>query len=161
MTMSHPRQFKEIGPDGLPYDIKGKVIENCIESVPDGGRFITSHTCGKKLKGDTEFPWLCGLHVSVIHRRRSKGQQHNELRTQRSLELETANTELEQLNTRLGITSTLRTLFPTKGPDAFVSRPTRDAVVPVEKLRELADRLDELTEALEAWQRADRNGVLG
>jgi hypothetical protein len=54
-----------------PLDTKGQPILKCIETIYDHAGF-GSHDCGKKLKGDAEFPSLCGLHVSVIHRRRAK-----------------------------------------------------------------------------------------
>lgn len=129
---------------GRPLDTKGNPILSCVESVTDGSRMMSFHTCGRKLKGDPEFPHLCGLHVAAIKRGRSREVQRQEIKKQREAELQAASAELEALNTRLGITSVIQTSFVTKGPEAWTSKPTGNAIVPVEKLQELADRLSDL-----------------
>lgn len=137
------RDFAFVAVDGKPYDTKGRAIESCIESVSDGGRFITSHVCGKKLKGDAEFPWLCGLHVSAIRRARSKEAKRAETKARRQAELETENAKLIALNARLGIRSTLQTTMPTTGPDAFIGVSTGYAIVRLDQLENLANQISE------------------
>lgn len=129
---------------GKPYDLAGRLIESCIENVADGGRLVTSHTCDRKLKGDPEYPHLCGLHISVIRRAKDREQKRRSTAIQSNEAMESAAVELEKLNTALGITSILQTKTPYTGVGAFISAPTGYAIVPIEKLRELAERLAEL-----------------
>lgn len=139
------QQFGEVR-DGKPYDKDGKLITGCVEFVSNG---ISFRNCGKKLKGNEEFPYLCGQHVAVIHRRRTKDGQRKSLSVQREEEREAANAELLRLNNQLGITSILETRAPQSGPEAWIYRPTGNAIVPVEKLRELQKRLADLHKQLD------------
>lgn len=142
------QRFGEVR-DGKPYDKDGKLITSCIETVSNGPRSMSFRNCGKKLKGSEEFPYLCGQHVSVILRRRTKDGERKSLAAQREEEREAANAELELLNTQLGITSILETRAPQSGPEAWIYRPTGNAIVPVEKLRDLQKRMAELYKQLD------------
>lgn len=134
--------------DGKPYDLDGVLIESCIETVHDGGRMMSSHTCGRKLKGDHEYPHLCGLHISAIRRAKDREQKRRSTAIQSNEAMEAAGFELEKLNTALGITSVLQTKTPYPGVGAFISAPTGNAVVPIEKLHGLASRLADLESQL-------------
>lgn len=147
--MNKVRKFLQLDSVGQPIDTDGRVIEHCIEQVPDGGRFITAHTCGRKLRGDTEFPYLCWIHVAAIHRARTKSGQREALKVRRQAELETAGAELAALNSRLEICSTLRTSMPTTGPGAFIGVPTGEAIVRIDQLEKLAYRIAELETQVE------------
>jgi hypothetical protein len=69
---------------------------------------------------------------------------HDEKKARRYAELETKNAELEKLNTELGIQSTMQTVMPTTGPDAFIGVSTGFAIVRIDQLENLRDRLAEL-----------------
>lgn len=61
--------------DAGPVDTKGQLIKTCIEHV---WKDFSGHECGRKLKGDDEFPHLCGLHVSAIRRRQAKDTERRQ-----------------------------------------------------------------------------------
>lgn len=54
-----------------------------------------------------------------------------------------ANTDLMELNVRLGIESTLQAALPTTGPAAFVGVATGCAIVRIDQLEWLADQIAE------------------
>lgn len=148
----HPQHIQgmAINADGLALDREGRPFTDCAERTSAGTRSMDFNNCGRKLKGDPEFPWLCGLHIAGIRRSRSRSQQRQSLGEEIEGLRQTAGAELEILNARLGITSTLELNYPVRGPEQFLGgRPTGNAIVPVEKLRELADMIANLGEALE------------
>jgi hypothetical protein len=143
----HPQHIQKmaIDADGFALDRDGRRYTDCAERTSAGTRSMDFHNCGRKLKGDPEFPWLCAMHIAMIHRSRSRSQQRASLREEIEALRQTANAELEALNTRLGITSELDLSYPVRGPEQFLGgRPTGNAVVPIEKLRELANQLHDL-----------------
>lgn len=64
-------------------------------------------------------------------------------RERRQAELQKQAANLVELNTRLGITSTLQTTMPTTGVAAFIGVATGYAIVPINHLENLADQISE------------------
>lgn len=82
-----------------------------------------------------------------------------EKKARRQAELELAGNDLAELNSQLGIHSTLQTVMPTSGPDAFIGVSTGFAIVKINHLEDLRDRIAFLEAELERWQRIDANGA--
>lgn len=151
---THVDHMVPVDSDGHPLDTDGEPILFCIKRVSDGGRMMTTHECGKYLKGDPEFPHWCGVHVAAKRRVRSKVEQRDALKSQREEERDAASKQLCELNDELGIRSTLSLIYPRSGPDAWTGGvPTGKAVVEVEQLEQLAGRI----RGLEAELRQLRN----
>lgn len=86
--------------------------------------------------------------------------RRNGSKARRQAELEQAGAHLESLNTELGITSTLQTVMPAAGPEAWIGHSTGYAIVRIDQLENLRDRVQFLETELERWQRIDTNGSL-
>jgi hypothetical protein len=116
----------------------------CKKLIPDGGRAVTFHACGRKLSGSDDYPELCGLHASAKRRSLAKDAARRSSAARRVAEVAAANAKVIDLNNRLGIVAVAQTTFPTSGIDAYHQTPTGNAVVPIDQLASLADRLAEL-----------------
>ena len=69
-----------------------------------------------------------------------------ETRERRQTALLEENAKLMELNTRLGIRSTLQTTMPTTGVAAFIGVSTGHAIVRIDQLEWLADQIAEARE---------------
>jgi hypothetical protein len=127
--------------DGKPFDKKGAEIKACIKHVSDGGRSVALHDCGRKLKGDAEYPYLCGMHVSVLRR----GQDKYAVRNARKLELAAADLDIERrakaVSVALGTELQPGWHYPTKGPNAHIGHLTGKVEVELSFLEGLAAEL--------------------
>lgn len=134
------RQFGELR-DGKPFDTTGVEIKACITSISDGGRMMSFHSCGNKLKGDPEYPHLCGLHVSAIRRALDKGAT----RRARKLELAAADLDIEQraraVSVALGTKLEPGWRYPSSGPDSHIGHLTGRVEVELSFLEGLAAEL--------------------
>lgn len=127
----------------------------CRVSVHDGGRMMSSHTCGRKLSGSDDYPDLCGLHASAKRRAKAAAQAKREAKARRNDELAAADARVIALNNQLEIVAVAQTTMPTTGVDAFHSIATGNAIVPIDQLEKLAAELDQLRTELARWHRID------
>lgn len=114
----------------------------CKVKVSDGGRFISSHTCGRKLSGSDDYPELCGVHAAAKRRKAQKEADRLAITERRAAETAEFRTRVDALNERYGLKAISRTLTPTTGPGAFVSRPTGDVILSLDQLESLLAKLD-------------------
>lgn len=126
-----------------PLDDESKPILTCIKMIPVGGRSMTFNVCGKKLKGDAEFPHLCGLHIGVITRGRNKNALESNLKARANAELEAFKDRVDALNQRYELSALADTRSGTTGPLAFVARSTGRVVISLDRLEALLAKLDE------------------
>lgn len=116
-------------------------IETCQESIPDGGRAVTFHTCGRKLSGSDDYPELCGLHASAKRRALAREDARQASKERRIAEVAEADAKVISLNNQLGIVAVAQTKFPTTGIDAYHQVPTGNAIVPIDQLETLAAQI--------------------
>jgi hypothetical protein len=79
---------------GSPLDREGRAILACIDRIYND---YSARDCDRKLKGDPEFPHLCGLHTSVIHRRRAKDEARKQAVAARNEESAAIQTRIDAL----------------------------------------------------------------
>ena len=127
----------------------------CRESVPDGGRLMSFHTCGRKLSGSDDYPDLCGLHASLRRRALSREAARQASKDRRTAEVAAMDARVIDLNNRLEIAAVSQTRFPKTGIDAYHQIPTGNAIVPVDHLEKLAARIGELEGELTRWHKID------
>lgn len=137
-----------------------KKTETCQEKVYPPGRAVTGHVCGRKLKGDPEFPDLCGTHVAAIHRRRERDTARKLAETQHRDALRADQGRVEMLEGALDIALTLKTAMGDTGPDAFIHRTTGHVLVDIAELEKLARRVatPDVTEIRQAAENAHDSG---
>jgi hypothetical protein len=116
----------------------------CKVRVPDGGRLVSFHACGRKLSGSADYPELCGLHASVKRRAEEKENARHSLRDERAKEVGAADEQVASLSVALGVTVSAQTATPWVGPEAGISRPTGYALLKLDDLAKIAERLREL-----------------
>lgn len=117
------------------------ITETCQVRVPDGGRFISAHTCGKKLSGSNDYPELCGQHASVKRREQSKKAAREEASVRLNEQRDADAARVVALNAKLGTKALLRTSMATTGPEAFIGKSTGEVTVTIAELEALALRL--------------------
>lgn len=118
--------------------------DGCKKNVSAPGRGVQVYQCGRTLKGDPEFPDLCGLHVSVIHRRRAKEKARVEATEQRKRDAETVKDRTETVNKALGIRALPEWTFPSSGPERLISRATGKVRVDLVELEALVAKIVKL-----------------
>jgi hypothetical protein len=129
-----------IDADNNPLDTKGEPILKCVESIYDRAGWGT-HECGKKLKGDPEYPSLCGLHVSAIRRARAKRAEEEAVWKARNEAGAALNARIEAVSGPLGL-------------DIRQSSVTTGRVsVDIDQLEALAKRVAKLESALAEAER--------
>ena len=123
---------------GQALDRDGQPITACIKLVSNGGRSVSSHNCGQKLKGDDRYPHLCGLHVAAIDRRKAKDAARMQNQETRGIELATAEKRVQTAADVLGISASAVTRVSATGPDAFIHVPTGAVLISLADLEKLA-----------------------
>lgn len=103
----------------------------------------SSYPCGRKLKGDPRYPTLCGLHVSVRDRAAKKEELRKQITAERADGLHAMEARAKSLSDRHGVTLHVQTVFPAKGPGAFVSKPTGKVIISLDELEALLAKLAE------------------
>lgn len=126
--------------------------QTCRERISDGGRAVTFHTCGRKLSGSDDYPELCGLHASAKRRALAKEAARLTSSARRAAEVAAADAKVIDLNNRLEIAAVAQTTFPTSGIDAYYQVPTGNAIVPIDQLASLADRIRELKATVDSLE---------
>jgi hypothetical protein len=116
-------------------------MDTCPERISDGGRLMSSHTCGRKLSGSDDFPELCGLHAGVKRRALAKDRARRDANAQRIEAVKEIDAQVSDLNDRLGIKAIAQTAFPTSGLNLYRAVPTGNVVIAIEDLQALADRI--------------------
>lgn len=120
----------------------------CPELVSDGGRMMSMHTCGRKSKGHPEFPQLCGVHAGAILRQRQKDAARRDHRAEADARLADEQVRADAITEQFGVNLTLRTVFPTSGPGAFISRATGEVIISLADLEKLVSEVKHLKSAL-------------
>jgi hypothetical protein len=105
---------------------------------------VSSHTCGRKLSGSEDYPDLCGLHAAGQRRRQAKASARQSLRDQRAEEVKTADERAVILSAALGVPVSAQASLPWTGPEAGINRPTGQALLKLDDLAKIAERLHEL-----------------
>lgn len=131
--------------------------KRCQVRVPDGGRSVSSHACGRKLSSSEDYPELCGLHAAAKRRRLAKRRQEISEQATAKKAVQDADARVISLNNRLGIVAVAQTQYDRH----IVARPTGSAIVPIAELEKLAERISELETALEGHARVERNLLEG
>lgn len=116
----------------------------CQVKISDGGRLMSFHVCGRKLSGSADYPELCGPHASAQRRAKEKENARHSLRDERAKEVDAADEHAVSLSVALGVTVSAQTVVPWSGPEAGVSRPTGYALLKLDDLAKIAERLREL-----------------
>lgn len=132
------------------------ITETCQERVYPPGRAMTGHACGRKLKGDPEFPELCGTHVAASRRRREKDAAREEIKTQYQDTLRADQERVCKVEGVLGFAVTLKTAMSDTGPDAFIRRSTGQALVDISALESVVAELSNLRSQLAEAEQAFR-----
>ena len=135
------RKFEKLDDQGNPLDDQGERILTCIERVTDGGRLVSSHSCDRKLKGDPEYPYLCGLHVAAARRAVAKSQARAELKEAREGALDEFRARVEEFNQRYDVKAVAKVLMPTAGPGAHILQANGDVIISLDQLEALIARL--------------------
>jgi hypothetical protein len=139
----HRADGTPIDSEDRPLDTKYRPILACIEMISAGNRSVSFNVCGRKLKGDAEFPHLCGTHVGVITRGRNKNATRAKLAEDVTRSLADFDARVAAINERYELDAIARTVNATSGPLAFVSRSTGDVVISLARLEALLAELDE------------------
>lgn len=132
-------------------------MNTCQVNVPNSGRAVTFHKCGRKLSGSEDYPELCGLHAAAERRALAKEQARADVKLVRAAEVKAANQLAERLSRQLGIRVTATMRYPMSGPETLITQPTGNATVKLADLERLVARLNEVHAELERWQRIDAN----
>lgn len=117
------------------------ITETCQVRIPDGGRLMSSHTCGKKLSGSDDYPELCGQHASAKRRAQSKKSAREEAEARLNQQREADAARVVALNAKLGTKALLCTVMATAGPEAFIGKSTGEVTITIAELEALALRL--------------------
>lgn len=126
--------------DAGPVDTNGRLIETCIERVH---RDYSSYNCGRKLKGDPEFPHLCGIHVGAIHRTRAKIAKRNQYANETAALTQSTKERADAAAAALGVQLQVESTHETTGPNAYVSRPSGRVSISLDELEQLVKRLEQ------------------
>jgi hypothetical protein len=117
--------------------------DTCQVNVHDGGRFLTSHKCGRKLSGSDDYPELCGLHASVKRRAKQRQQQTLDRRAQVTAEREAFEARAVAASKALGVPMQVDLTYPVTGPDAHTGQHvTGHVIVSLSDLESLIERLN-------------------
>lgn len=116
----------------------------CKVSIPDGGRAVTFHTCGRPLSGSEDYPDLCGVHAAAKRRKAAKDRERIVADSLARDNVREADDRASTLSVALGVTVSAETRF-----DSAIRRhPTGNAVVKLDDLQKLADRVARLESML-------------
>lgn len=118
--------------------------DGCKKYVPDGGRAVTSHRCGRKLAGDPTYPELCALHIAAIRRRGTREQERETARQRRAAEIAETDARVDAVNKALGLTGVAVTVYPEVGPERLIARPTGQVKIDLTELERLVEQVARL-----------------
>jgi hypothetical protein len=104
----------------------------------------SSHACGRKLKGDPDYPGLCGIHVGARRRQKQKDEEQVRSAETARQQLADATARAAALTSLLGVEITVGTSFSQSGPEAFIRKPNGYARVRMDDLAKIVARIEEL-----------------